>query len=282
MSNKKLSIYKYNDFRRYLADYFEYCRRQRDSFSIRSFAQRAGIVSHSYISAIVKGKRNLTITFKEKFANGLMLEPKELRYFNLLVDFCQAKTSEEKQTLFNTLNELRRNTSYFKLNKNHFKYLSNWYNFVIRELIVCTKWNNDYRFLASLTNPSISEKEARASVKLLLDLGLVRQNRDGSFSQSDKVITTKDVPGHIVRMVRKQFIELAARASEEISPDKRMLGSTTLTLNKHNYRKAFDIMEDARRKLILLSQEEGEVDGVYQAHLHIFPLTKDLNSGEGK
>lgn len=279
MSNKKLNIYTYNDFRKYLSDYFEYCRQQRESFSIRNFAQRAGISSHSYISAVVKGKRNLTTEFKPKIAHGLKLEPNELRYFELLVDFCQAKTSEKKQALFDKLNELRRNTSYYKLNKAHYEYLSKWYNFVIRELVVCAQWNNDYRLLASLTIPQITESEARAAVKLLLELGLIRQNEDGSFVQTEKVITTKDVPGHLVRQARKQFIELAGRASDEIEPEVRNLGSTTLTMSKKNYDKAVDILEEARRRLVTLSQEEGAVHRVYQAHLHLFPLSKDIDSG---
>jgi uncharacterized protein (TIGR02147 family) len=280
VSNKKLNIYTYNDFRRFLADYFDHRRLQMRSFSIRYFAQRAGIASHSFISAVIKGKRNLTPECKQKFARGIGLETNELRYFNLLVDFNQAKHADEKQEIFDQLNELRRNTSYYKLNKAHYEYMSKWYYFVIRELAVFAPWHGNFARLASFVEPLITESEARAAVRVLLDIGLLAPNDDGGYSQTDKVLTTNDVPGHLVKQARKQFIELSIHASEEIDPDSRNLGSTTLTLSAKNYAKAVDIMEEARRRLVTLSQDEGRVHRVYQAHLHLFPLSKEIDSAE--
>lgn len=250
------------------------------AFSIRYFAQKAGISSHSFISAVIKGKRNLTSECKQKIAEGIGLQTNELSYFNLLVDFNQARRAEEKQAIFEQLNALRRNTSYYKLNKAHYEYLSKWYYFVIRELAVCAPWHGDYGLLASLVLPRITESEARAAVKLLVEIGFLKRSDDGSYCQTDTILTTKDIPGHLVRQARKQFIELSARASEEIDQSQRNLGSTTLTLSAKNYPKAVDIMEEARRKLIALSQDEGPVHRVYQAHVHLFPLSKEIDSGE--
>ncbi len=280
MANKKLNIYTYNDFRTYLADYFENRRQQMRSFSIRYFAQKAGIASHSFISAVIKGKRNLTPDVKQKFAQGLGFDQNELRYFNLLVDFNQAKLSQEKQDLFEQLNGLRRNTSFYKLNKAHYEYMAKWYHFVIRELAVYAPWNGDYNRLASIVLPRISESEAKAAVKLLMEIGVLYRKDDGHYCQTDKIVSTQDIPGHLVKQARRQFIELSVRASDEINPNVRNLGSTTLTLTKKNYSKAVEIMEEARRKLIVLSQDETSVDRVYQAHLHLFPLSKEIDSAE--
>ncbi len=280
MSNKKLNIYMYNDFRRFLADYFYFRRTQMRSFSIRAFAKRTGIASHSFISAVVKGKRNLTPDSKQKIARGIGFEANEQRYFNLLVDFNQARNPSDKQRIFDDLNEARRNTAYYKLNKRHFEYLSKWYYIVVRELAACVPWNGDYGVLASCVEPRITESEARAAVKLLVELGLLKQKDDGKYCQTESVLTTKDVPGHLVKQVRKQFIELSARASEEIDPNARNLGSTTLTLSAKNYSKAVEILEEARRKLISFSQDESPVHRVYQAHLYLFPVSKVIDSSE--
>jgi uncharacterized protein (TIGR02147 family) len=280
VSNKKLNIFTYNDFRRFLADYFDHRRLQMRSFSIRYFARMAGIASHSFISAVIRGKRNLTPECKQKIAQCMGLESNELRYFSLLVDFNQAKHADEKQEIFGLLNVLRRNTSYYKLNRAHFEYLSKWYYFVVRELVVCAPWHGDYARLASFVLPRITESEARSAVKVLFETGLLRRNDDGSYCQTDKIVTTKDIPGHLVKRARKQFIELSVRASEEIDPNSRNLGSATLTLSAKNYPKAVDIMEEARRRLIALSQDETPVHRVYQAHLHLFPLSKEIDSGE--
>jgi uncharacterized protein (TIGR02147 family) len=280
MSNKKINIYTYNDYRVLLADYFKERRSKAVSFSIRNFARIAGIASHSFISAVIKGKRNLTADCKQKIAQGMGLTGNELLYFNHLVDFNQSRNVEEKQEYFKKLNTLRRNTKYYEINKTHFAYLSNWYNFVIRELAENAPWGGDYARLASYVLPVITESQARASVNLLIDTGLLVCAEDGTYHQTKEILTTKEIPGHLVKVARKQFIELSARASEEIAPHERNLASTTLALSSRNYQRAVEIMEEARKRIIALSQDKEPVNRVYQAHLHLFPLSKDINSAE--
>jgi uncharacterized protein (TIGR02147 family) len=281
MAQKKLNLYSYNDYRRYLADYFEYRRARMEQCSLRSFAQKAGLSSHSFISAVIKGKRNLTAECKQKMGLGLGLDRRELEFFLLLVDFNQQRDPDEKQAIFERLNEVRRQTTYYKLNKAHFDYLSKWYYLVIRELAVCVPWRDDFRYLGSLTLPPISESEAKAAVKTLCAIGILRRNDDGSYNQADRLLTTQDIPGHLVRNVRKQFIALSARASEEIDPHARNLGSATVTLSRKNFAKAVDIVEEARKRIIALSQDDEPVHRVYQAHLHLFPLSGEIDVGEG-
>jgi uncharacterized protein (TIGR02147 family) len=280
MSHKKLNIYTYNDYRVFLADYFKDRRSKSLSFSIRNFARIAGMASHSFISAVIKGKRNLTADCKQKMARGIGLAGNELLYFNHLVDFNQSGSVDKKQECFDKLNALRRNTTYYKINKTQFAYLSKWYNFVIRELAENAAWGGDYARLASYVLPAITESQARASIRLLLDTGLLVCAEDGTYRQTEKIITTKEIPGHLVKVARKQFIELSARASEEIGPHERNLGSTTLTLSGRNYQRAVEILEEARHRIIALSQDKEPVSRVYQAHLHLFPLSKDINSAE--
>jgi uncharacterized protein (TIGR02147 family) len=276
MSNKKLNIYTYNDYRVLLADYFKERRLKTRSFSMRHFALRAKMASHSFISAVIKGKRNLTFDCKQKIARGMGLAGNELLYFNHLVDFNQSRNVDKKQEFFDKLNTLRRNTKYYKINKTHFAYLSKWYNFVIRELAENAPWGGDYARLASYVTPPIMESQARASVNLLLDTGLLVCAEDGTYHQTEKILTTKEIPGHLVKVARKQFIELSARASDEIGPHERNLGSTTLALGSRNYQRAVEIMEEARHRIIALSQDKEPVNRVYQAHLHLFPLSKEF------
>jgi uncharacterized protein (TIGR02147 family) len=280
MSNKNLNIYTYNDYRVFLADYFKDRRSRTPSFSIRNFARIAGMASHSFISAVIKGKRNLTADCRQKIARGIGLAGNELLYFNHLVEFNQSRSVDEKQECFDKLNALRRNTIYYKLNKAHFTYLSKWYNIVIRELAENAPWGGDYARLASYVLPAITESQARASIHLLLDAGLLVCAEDGTYHQTEKILTTKEIPGHLVKAVRKQFIELSARASEEMGPHERNLGSTTLALSGRNYQRAVEILEEARHRIIALSQDKEPVNRVYQAHLHLFPLSKEIDSAE--
>jgi hypothetical protein len=39
-------------------------------------------------------------------------------------------------------------------------------------------------------------------------------------------------------------------------------------------------LEEARHRIIALSQDKEPVNRVYQAHLHLFPLSKEIDSAE--
>ncbi len=277
MSDKKLNIFRYHDYRTFLADFFEFRRQQNSSFSIRSFAQNTGLQSHSYISAIVKGKRNLTDAYKQRLLNGLNLEQNERRYFLLLVDFNQSKSAIAKQKAFEQLNHARRHTPFYKLHKKQFEYLSKWYHQVVRELVTLISWNNNYAYLGSLLEPRITEAEARVSVALLLDLGVVAKREDGSYYQTDQRLTTIDIAGHLVRQIRKQFIELSLNANDTMNPTIRNLGSSTLTLSKEHFATASAILNDAREKINALSEMDNRPHRVYHATLHLFPLSAPMD-----
>jgi len=53
-----------------------------------------------------------------------------------------------------------------------------------------------------------------------------------------------------------------------------------LALSGKNYQRAVEILEEARHRIITLSQNKEPVNRVYQVHLHIFPLSKEINSAE--
>src|SRR3954471_936193 len=98
MPEKSPDIYQYLDFRLFVRDYCSRQKSHRSSFSQRVFAQSAGIpmASSSFLPAVIAGKRNLSANYRLKFAKALGLDSKEMLFFELLVQFNQAKTMEEK------------------------------------------------------------------------------------------------------------------------------------------------------------------------------------------
>lgn len=280
MQEQQINIYSYNNYREFLRDSFRWMKRLQYAFSLRFFARKAGFPSHSFFSAVIHGKRNLTADAAKRMGIGLELSEQQMKFFEKLVAFNQAKTTEEKDRLFNELNFLRKDTAYFRLNKNHFGYFSNWYNSVIRELCVYSDWQGDYKKLAELVVPPITESQARRAMRILLKTSLIKRTDDGKYVQTESTLSAADIPGYLIRKLRGEFIDLSKQASEHIDFSIRKMDSTTLALGKKQYEIAREILEDARQKIIALSTDDTAVDRVYQLHLHLFPVSSTLSSSD--
>jgi len=92
-----VDIFDYIDYRRYLEDYYKARKEQDSYFSCRYIAQKVGFRSASFFSQIIKGRSNVSSAMVLRFAQFLKLNKKETDYFETLVQFCQAKTHEEKK-----------------------------------------------------------------------------------------------------------------------------------------------------------------------------------------
>ena len=73
------NIYEYQDYRSFLAEWFEHMSALDPNFSIRNFAARAGL-SNALFSLILKGKRPLSHKSKEAFYHLLGLDSDELEF----------------------------------------------------------------------------------------------------------------------------------------------------------------------------------------------------------
>src|SRR5690606_22286195 len=99
----------YLDYRAFLDDYCRWRRSNDPGFSQRTFAREAGLPasSSSLLPAVIKGRRNLSQNLRVKFAKALGLPERENQYFDLLVQFNQAKGMTEKNFFFLQLSKFR-------------------------------------------------------------------------------------------------------------------------------------------------------------------------------
>lgn len=269
-------IYAYHDYRLFLRDAFDSMRAAYPDFNLRSFAAKAGLSSHSFCSAVVNGKRNLTRAAVKKFVKGLGLESNQAEYFHALVAFNQEDEPAKKDVLFAKVNNLRRNSSYYRLNKDHLAYFSHWSLFVIRELAALSHWNGDYARLGKMVHPPLSAAAAKKAVKTLVRIGMLKQQADGAFTQSDTVVSTRSIPDHLIRKIRAQFIELSKQASEERHGTKRDLSSATVALASDDFDQAVQILQNARARILELAKNKKTIDRVFQVNLHIFQVSEPL------
>lgn len=90
-------LFDYDDFRKFLQDYFEEQKKMRAVFSHRFFAAKAGFSSSSYCLNVIRGRFNLTQKSIEKIAKAMEFEPLQKSYFEALVQYNQAHQVDERE-----------------------------------------------------------------------------------------------------------------------------------------------------------------------------------------
>lgn len=270
-------IFDYDNYRILLKDYFEEQRELKSFFSHRYFAQKAGFGSHSFCAYIMDGKRNLSHTSIPKMIKGLALKGKKSEYFETLVHYNQSRNDKDREVYYKNLQRLRKSTSFYKVNRKQFAYFDHWFYPVIRELAVHSDWEGDYEVLANLVRPAITAAEAKKAIKTLVEIELLEPKDDGGYQQPNQVVTAKNVPGFVFKNSRREFIKKAIEASENYTKHERHITSTTLTMSKETYDEATKLIDEVRKKILVLATEDDKVDGVYTLNCQLFPLSQPIN-----
>ena len=83
-----VDVFRYLDYRRFLADYYR--ARKARGFSYRAFSRAAGLGAPNYLKLVIDGQRNLTAAMAARFAHACGLSGEGADYFAQLVEFNQA------------------------------------------------------------------------------------------------------------------------------------------------------------------------------------------------
>jgi uncharacterized protein (TIGR02147 family) len=276
VQKKRPNIYEYNDYRVYLSDYFVWCKASDPHFTQRTFAAKAGFGAHSFCNYLINGKRNLSDQSCGSLCAAIGFTEKETDFFSLLVQYNQSFATSERDVLFGKLNALRRNTTFYRLNKKHFSYLDQWFHPALRELVVLSDWENDFAKLGNMLVPPITSSQARRGVRVLESLGLINKDSNGSWSQSSNAVLIKDFPPHLVKKARNTYIRMALDASENLNATSRNISCATVALSKESYKKVSDMLDAVHDYVVSLSTQKDTAEKVYQFNFQLFPASEKI------
>lgn len=266
-------IFKYSDYRKYIKDYYLFTRSKSPSFTYRVLSARAGINSSGYYPLIVQGKRDLTDSTTRKTITAMELSGAEAEYFYNLVYFNQSRTLKKKNEYFDKLIEIQNRKTVQMISESEYDIFSEWYHCVIRELVVCRKFDNNFRRLGLMLRPVITEKQARESVELLLKLGFLKIE-NGIYYQSTPVMSTgEDMKSHQIINYQVRMLQLAIEAFDRFGPYENLSNSsTTFRISKDTY-ELFKIKNrEHRKELLKIAEADKSADQVYQLNINMFPL----------
>lgn len=268
-----VNIFEYTDYRLYLKDAYTERRRESSKFSYRFIASKVGFTSPGFFTNVLAGKKDISLKLVLKFAELFKLNRKEKEYFEVLVLFNKSTSGGEKKEYLDRLMALR-GSHIKKVEAHQWEYFEKWYYTAVRELIALRPFRGDYRALASMVNPPISVPEARKSIELLMNLGLIRKGMDGIYERTDAVISAGDeISKALIDGFQVQAMDLAKHAMDKLPSGMRNFSTLTLSVSGSTYDAMIEELRGFRRRLLEMAENSEDVDRVYQMNFHVFPLT---------
>ncbi len=251
------------------------------AFSYRFFSKQAGLKSPNFLKLVMDGARNLSPESIEKCSAVFKHNKEEAVYFRNLVLLNQSTTTEEKK--FHT-EQLLRSKQYRKahpLSTQQHDYYSNWYLVPIREMVGSAHFVEDAAWIAKNLVPSITTAEAKKALETLETLGLVSRDKSGKLIQTDEFVSTgNEVTSSMVAQWHREMIQKGSEAIDRIPSDKREVSAVTIGLSEEGAAKVKKLIQEFRRELLVIANQETNIEGVYQVNFQLFGLTESLNKKE--
>jgi uncharacterized protein (TIGR02147 family) len=278
------SIEFYTDYRLFLRDFYNWKKASSRHYSYRLFSIKAGLNSPSIYREVVAGKRNLTIQTISAFVKGLGFNERDGRFFENLVLFNQAKSEEAKKKYLAILRGLRYRKPQKQIPVHLFEYYEKWYNPVVRELAVVVDWKEDYQKLSRCVNPPIKASEARESIVLLLNLGFLKKNSDGTYEQTSPDITTgPEVNSLAIRALNREYARLGMESIDRFPPSMRDVSSVIMAVPRERLADFKREIVDFRKKIITMASEATvKSDSFYSLVVEFFPIGQQSSNIEDK
>ncbi len=271
------ALYEFIDYRKFLEHYYEEQKKNSRHFSYRYFAQKTGINSPSFLKHVIDGKRNLTSPAIEKFCKALKLTQKESIYFRHLVLFNQAKTSHEKQEHYAVLRAMAGGVKESVLKSSQFDYFDKWYTVVIRELVCLYNFKDNYKELARAVTPSITPKEAKKAVVLLVKLGFIKRKSGGTYKQTSQAIAVDDtITSMAVRSFTENMLDHAKSALHTFDKSERHISGLTMGVSKETYDVLSAEIDAFKDRIKAIVNRDEHSSRVYQLNISLFPTSVDV------
>ena len=270
-----IDIFEYIDYRKLLKDLYNERRAENPHFSYRFIAQKVGFSSAGFFANIIQGKRNISPEFIFGFARVFKFKKAETEYFELLVNFDQAKNHEQKKYYFEKM--LSSKHSKIKLiEKQHYEFYNKWHYTAVREVLDIFKFNGeDYGELAKMVSPPITAADAKKAIELLLNMGFIRKNKDGYFEQIDPFITTGyEAQSIAITNFLMSTIDLAKQAIDRYPRDRRSISTLSFSISNEGYKAVDERLKTFRREILEIARADKNKDRIYHVNFQIFPVSR--------
>jgi uncharacterized protein (TIGR02147 family) len=266
----------YTNYRVFLRDYYEFKKKTVPAFSLRFFAEKAGLSSHAHLKLTIDGKRNITKNTVVKLIHGLGLDGQRAAYFESLVFFNQAQTDADKQVYYAQLLKASPRSKLHKMDSAQLRIFREWHHSAILEMVALKDFRPVPDWISKRLGGLVTPAQVVESLKLLVELGLLVKTANG-YRQRDPLITTDDeVQDLMVKMYHQQMFKLSADMLSALPAAQRDVSALTFSIKREDFPNLKKHLQLMRKELLDFSAKAGEAEEVVQINIQLYPLTRGV------
>jgi uncharacterized protein (TIGR02147 family) len=281
-----VNIFDYINYREYLEACFNEIKDGKAAigiaFSYEAFANLLKVNNRSFLWQIMRSKKKKQLTEKywNGIAHGLKLTGEQTKYLKNIINCTHAREKArqfEAELYFKEAMSCksRSTTEVFRLRKDQYELLTQWYHNAILELIGMRPINDEFALLGKKLFPSITKTQAKKSIQLLERLELIKKGNDGLYRLTQKEIKVdKEISRTIRNRFHFDFVELAKNQIVERNPQPYTIHSLTLGVSDKIFDAIYYKTKEFKKEIIkIANNEENQNDKVYQYQIFFYPLT---------
>jgi uncharacterized protein (TIGR02147 family) len=268
-------IYQYLDYRTYLGDWIRWKKVSERGFSLRSFVQvpELSLSSSSFLSAVLKGRKNLSQSLRLRFARALGLDGLEVEYFELLVQYNQSRTADERDHYFAQVS--RHHSSRARpLEGAEYRLFSRWYLRVIWHWLALHQDQHNPAQIAKALQPAITPLEADEAIRALLELRLIKRLANGyevgeRHLATDRLFAAAEATPH-----QREMLLLALDNLDRLPAEERQYECVSFSVSGRGFDRIRARMDSFRSELRDLVEADPGGDRVMALSMQLFPCTR--------
>ncbi|MBN2035377.1 MAG: TIGR02147 family protein, partial [Chitinispirillaceae bacterium] len=234
--------------------------------------------SSGFLLHVMKGQRNLTRPVALGIARAMGLTAAQTEYFEDLVSFGQAKLQSDKEYYLERIAAKRKGVKIEALDDRQYEFYSAWHHSVIRELVTLVRKNYNPALLAKLLVPAITPKQAKESLKLQEELGILKKRRSGRYCQAKPFVSGGGpVRNTAVIKFQKEMLEHAKGAWDRFKAEEATMHTETLCMSEELVERIRqEIREFKERLMEMVASEKRPPERVFHLNINLFPVTRSV------
>lgn len=266
------------DYRDYLKSLYLQIKKLKSNYSYLLFAEDLGFSKTNVLHLIIQGKRPLSVKAGKKIATGLKLSGVDKNYFDILVQYQNARDSQKREQLFKKLLSAKNKSLGSIEDKSKLEFFSEWYHPTIYEMSYLDDFQADASWIADRLNARLRPEQIRKSLQLLESLNLIYFDKtsDRYHPTEGDVSTGDEIASVAVIRYHQKLIEMGKESLTRISEDLRDVSSITVCVSEEMAERLKEEVRTFRKKMLMLAKESKSMDTVYQMNVQLFPLTKEV------
>lgn len=291
MKRVAIDIFTYNNFRKYIKDYYDANNAVQPAFSYQFLADKGGFDNRILVYRIIENKlKKIATEYCIKLSKAFNHTPQEAEYFSCLFDLDQIRNEEKRCAIRKRMNEIidSRNIKVrmVKKDEDHETYYAELYHSVIRALIgFIHPSKHESKQLRGLLLLPVTEEQVCESISLLERIGFIREDTSGAYEicTEENIRTSREYSQKYKDILNLKYMEVARTLIERHIPTTPKLFKTkTIGISDHTYREICRLTDEMINKIDILVQNEQEADRVYMYQFTFIPLTKSHSASESE